>query len=37
MGLKPFNYMRSINPFTKVNGNLLFNSNMITYLLPSAG
>jgi hypothetical protein len=30
MGLKPPNYLHSINPFTKVNGNF----NLASFLLP---
>ena len=43
MGLKPLEYLYSLNPFTKVNslprffgGNLCINSNFIDCLLPSA-
>jgi hypothetical protein len=32
MRLKPPNYLHSINPFTKVNG----NSNLVSFSLPSA-
>jgi hypothetical protein len=36
MGLKPLSHKHSINPFTKVNGNLYSISNFVRYLLPSA-
>ena len=36
MGLKPFKYLYSSNPFTEVNGNLYINFSFVSYLLPSA-